>query len=366
MRKSVRRRWWIGLVVLLLGCTGLWLGWMLSDQEDDLTTAERFITTHMMNDNGSLATYLKPAPSVNPELAAGREALSESLGLWMEAALLRQQPSTFAQSYEVYKTLFRHHYGYVYWKLTEEGQAEISTTALGDDLRILRALLRAGDQWNEPDYTQSGLALAETLLLRGQHNGYLVDFYDFERHERPTRLSLVYVDIGALGEMQHHGLLTEEAYERYIRLLVDMPEDSPFYPKFYEVDTGEYGFDDEVNLIDQFIVGLHAADAGRDSRPLLDFVRSELDRTGKLIGRYTRSNGEPAAQFESPSVYGLAILLALRWEDQELAERLNERMLGMRDHDPAYPGGYVFDGDTHIFDNLFPLIGGATLRQAQK
>ncbi|WP_026297437.1 hypothetical protein [Paenibacillus daejeonensis] len=365
MSKRVRSRWWIGLVVLLVGCAGLWLGWKLSDQEDELVTAERFITTHMMNDNGSLATYLKPALSTDPELAAGREALSESLGLWMEAAVLRQQASTFADSYEVYKNLFRHHYGYVYWKLNEEGHAEISTTALGDDLRILRALLRAGDQWNEPDYTQSGLALAETLLLRGQHNGYLVDFYDFERHERPTRLSLVYVDIGALEEMKRHGLLSEEEYSKYVTLLVDMPEDSPFYPKYYEVDAGEYGFDDEVNLIDQLIVGLHAADSGRDSRPLLDFIREALERTGKLMGRYDRSTGEPAAQFESPSVYGLAILLAVRWEDRELADRLNERMLGMRDHDPAYPGGYVFDGDTHIFDNLFPLIGGATLHQTQ-
>ncbi|MFS0724434.1 glycosyl hydrolase [Paenibacillus sp. 1P07SE] len=365
MKNRSRQLLWLTLAVILLAGGGLWAGWKLMKHSDELDAAERFIKNHMMNANGSLATYLKSAPSTDPELAAGREALSESLGLWMEAAVLRDQPTVFAESYEVFKRLFRHHHGYVYWKLTEDGQAEVTTTALGDDLRIARALLQAGEQWDESAYIQSALALAETLLLRGQHEGYLVDFYDFGRHERPTRLSLVYVDVGALDGVRRHGLLSEDEYARYITLLLKMPDEPPFYPKYYDVANSEYGFDEQVNMIDQLIVGLHAADAGRDTRPLLEFIRQELDRTGEVAGRYDRRTSQPATSYESPAVYGLAILLAVRWEDILLAERLNERMLELRDHDGDYPGGYVFDGNTHIFDNLLPLIGGTALSKAR-
>ncbi|WP_409344029.1 hypothetical protein [Paenibacillus sp. MBLB4367] len=70
--------------------------------------------------------------------------------------------------------------------------------------------------------------------------------------------------------------------------------------------------------------------------------------------------------YESPSVYGLAILLALRVNDKGWAEQLVKQMLTLRDQDPSYAGGYVFGGNTHIFDNLFALLGETAWRQARK
>ena len=46
-----------------------------------------FVQDHMTNPNGTIATYLQDATSERADIVAGREALSESLGLWMQYAV---------------------------------------------------------------------------------------------------------------------------------------------------------------------------------------------------------------------------------------------------------------------------------------
>ncbi|WKL04358.1 hypothetical protein Q0F98_15345 [Paenibacillus amylolyticus] len=41
-------------------------------------------------------------------------------------------------------------------------------------------------------------------------------------------------------------------------------------------------------------------------------------------------------------------------------------MISMRSLDASYPGGYVFSGNTHMFDNLFPLLGETELQKLLK
>lgn len=102
---------------------------------------------NMTNPNGTLATYLQEAQSVNPELAAGREALSESLGFWMQAALESRDLVAFEKSYDILARYFTVDGHYIVWKLNPEVGADVSTNALGDDLRIIGALLEGARIW---------------------------------------------------------------------------------------------------------------------------------------------------------------------------------------------------------------------------
>lgn len=347
---------WIGLAILL--STALGIGGYLIQAKGDIST-KRFITMNMTNPNGTLATYLQEAQSVNPEMAAGREALSESLGFWMQAALESRDLAEFEKSYDILTRYFIADRQYIVWKLNPGGEAKVSTNALGDDLRIIGALLDGAKVWKKghPEWKETARDLTETLLSRSQNNGYLVDFYDFSRQEMPDTLSLPYVDLPALQGLLQEGLLDEETYIRYHSLLRNMPNDGVFYPKSFNVVTKEYTYEPKVNLIDQLLIAMYAGETGRDQAPLHQFLKKEFEQAGKLAGQYTRADRKAAVNYESPSVYGLAINFALQRGDRPFAAKLYKRMQTFKGKDARYPGGYVFGKNTHIFDNLLPLLG---------
>lgn len=111
------------------------------------------------------------------------------------------------------------------------------------------------------------------MQANSQTEGYLVDYHDFARNESAAALSLVYVDISALREMHNNGILSLQDYERYQDLLAHMPSDGIFYPKTYQISSGQYEYDASVNLIDQLIVGIHLAEMNHPPKDLIAFLK---------------------------------------------------------------------------------------------
>ncbi|WP_237391982.1 glycosyl hydrolase [Paenibacillus dendrobii] len=342
--------------IFLIGVTGFWLYGRDRQSEVSPIKTEAFIQKFMVNPNGTLATYLQSGSSANPEIAAGREALSESMGFWMQYALLKQDQGLFEQSYEALKRYFLTPQHYLAWKLAPDGTTNVHTNALGDDLRIIGALLKAEQLWGTAENRGLAEELTGTLVTSATVKGYWTDFHDFSRNESAQVLSLAYIDSDALNQLRQAQLIEPAFYNRHIRLLENMPNDGAFYPKSFDVMNRQYAYDDSVNLIDQLLVGLHAAEIGRRPEPLMDFLKKEWGHSHKLFGRYDRSSRESSVDYESPSVYGLAVQLALRVGDQDWAGELYKHMLSLHDGERQYNGGYVFNGNTHIFDNLLPLL----------
>ncbi|KAJ3197320.1 hypothetical protein HK101_004520 [Irineochytrium annulatum] len=328
-----------------------------------------FIEDHMTNPNGTLATYLQDATSKRADTVAGREALSESLGLWMQYAVTSDDQALFEQSYEQLKTYFLTPPDpYIAWKLDAEGDSHVTTNALGDDLRIIGALLQAADQWEQGREAKltTAAAISRALTQSAQQRGYLVDFHDFSSGHSTDTLSLVYVDLLSLQAMEEHQVVEPGTYAKYEAILKKMPDDELFYPKTFNVVRKEYTYDDTVNLIDQLIVANHLTVTDRKPDKLISFLKKEFSARHQLPGQYTRKSHTPAVSYESSSVYGLAILLAVRSGDPKWAKQLYNHMITLRGQDSRYPGGYVFDGNTHLFDNLFPLLGEINLQKSIK
>ncbi|GIP28941.1 hypothetical protein J23TS9_40710 [Paenibacillus sp. J23TS9] len=342
--------------LILMAAAGMWLYWKEGMPQESPAQTEAFIQKYMTNPNGTLATYLQEGSSTNPEIAAGRESLSESLGLWMQYAVLKKDKTLFRQNARVLEHYFLTPQHYLAWKLEPDGSSNIHTNALGDDLRVIGALLKAEQLWGMSSDREKAGTLTGTLLSSALVNGYMTDFHDFDRGESAQELSLVYIDSDALQLMQKAQLIDHAFYSKHIQLLENMPDDGAFYPKSFNVHNGQYTYDDSVNLIDQFLVGIHAAEIGREPEPLISFLKKEWSRSHKLYGRYDRATRASSVEYESPSVYGLAVQLALEANDKVWAGELYKHMLSLRDGNTEYPGGYVFDGDTHIFDNLLPLL----------
>lgn len=359
-----KRRMW--LVILAVSITAAWIIFIKERFViNDPSPTVSFVQKHMTNSNGTLATYLQDASSEDPNIVAGREALSESIGLWMQYAVTKNDQVLFEQSYDLLKTYFLMPQNYIAWKLDADGTSHVTTNALGDDVRIVGVLLKAADQWEQGREEKLATAshIVRTLTQSVQNKGYYVDFHDFSNGSSPDTLSLVYVDLQALHAMEQHEMLEPGTYIKYESLLKNMPDDGVFYPKTFNVVTKKYTYDDTVNLIDQLIVANHLTATDRRPDKLIAFLKKEFDTRHQLPGQYKRMGRTPAVSYESPSVYGLALLLAVQSSDPKWAKQLYNHMITLRSLDNAYPGGYVFDGDTHMFDNLFPLLGETELQK---
>ncbi|GAA0136350.1 hypothetical protein YSY43_31910 [Paenibacillus sp. YSY-4.3] len=364
---TVRRYSWTKLlIVLTIVVLGLSAAVGAYSKEEAVkntgSSTEKFITKHMTNANGTIATYLKPGTSTDPDIVAGREALSESLGFWMQYAVKKRNQTLFERSYQVLNSRFLTSENYIVWKVESDGRVKVNTNALGDDFRIIGSLLEASRLWKKDEYLATAREISDTLQMYGQNEGYFVDFHDFARDESPTTLSLAYVDIGVLKLMKDHQLIDSGTYEQYVRLLSEMPDDGVFYPVTFDVQQRKYAFDGHVNLIDQLIIGIHRAEMGKKPTALISFLKNELRQQKTIKGRYNRATRTAEVSYESPSVYGLAILLALECGDKEWAKQLNKQMISFKNRDESYSGGYVFSKNTHFFDNILPLLAETALQ----
>ncbi len=367
--KRMNRKTVTWLVILVVSIAAAFIIFMKERfVMNELSPTVSFVQDHMTNPNGLLASYLQDATSEKADIVAGREVLSESLGLWMQYAVAKNDQALFEQSYELLTTYFLMPQKYIAWKLDAEGKSHVTTNALGDDFRIVGALLKAADQWQQGREAKLATAsdISRTLTQSVQNKGYYVDFHDFGNGYSADMLSLVYVDLPSLQLMEKHEMLEPGTYAKYESMLKSMPDDGIFYPKTFNVGTKEYTYDDTVNLIDQLIVANHLTATSRKPDKLIAFLKKEFNTRHQLPGQYKRSTRTPAVSYQSPSVYGLAMLLAVQSGDPKWAKQLYKHMISMRSLDASYPGGYVFSGNTHMFDNLFPLLGETELQKLLK
>lgn len=368
MKRVNRKRltWWIILAVSITAALIIFVKERFVMNESSPTVS--FVQDHMTNPNGTIATYLQDATSERADIVAGREALSESLGLWMKYAVAKNDQALFEESYELLTTYFLMPQKYIAWKLDAKGESQVTTNALGDDFRIVGALLKAADQWKKGREAKLETAseISRTLSQSVQNKGYYVDFHDFASGHSTDTLSLVYVDLPSLQLMEKHQMVEPGTYAKYEALLNKMPDDGLFYPKTFDVVHKKFTYDDTVNLIDQLIVANHLTVTDRRPDKLISFLKKEFNTRHQLPGQYKRESRTPAVSYESSSVYGLAILLAVRSGDPKWAKQLYNHMTTLRGQDSRYPGGYVFDGNTHLFDNLFPLLGETALQNSFK
>lgn len=320
---------------------------------------EAFLKKWLTNDNGTLATYIQDSNREDEDLVAGRETLSETVGLWMFYALEIEDRKLFDHIYKLLHEYYLESNGFIHWKLTEKGDSKVSTNALIDDIRISDALLHAHEIWGGENYVDTADTINTYLSANNVNNGIFTNFYDREIDYASSEITLSYIDVQAFSRMIEQGHLDKGIVKNTISVLTEAPLTNGFYPMSYNVETDKYSFDDEINMIDQAITAYHYAEAGNRSEEFLYFIQKEMKERGLVNGMYSLETKSPVVDYESPAVYGFLILYLLEIDENETAIEVFERMkeFQITDSSSQYYGGYsITDGDTHIFDNLIPFI----------
>ena len=87
--------------------------------------------------------------------------------------------------------------------------------------------------------------------------------------------------------------------------------ESPFFHEIYDLRAMDFRDADPqtVNMIDQLLIAIqYHKITGKVPSSFNSWIEEELTSEGKLYGRYNKRTLEPQADYESSSVYALALL----------------------------------------------------------
>lgn len=320
---------------------------------------EEFIDRWLQNENGTIATYIQDGETEDEDHVQGREALAETLGLFMYYALEKDDEILFKRFYTQLNVYFLEDSGFVNWKLMENGTSDVEANALIDDIRIMHALVLAHEKWDEEQYILTAVSISDYLKEHNVMEGIYTNFYDKKFDYASSEISLSYIDVQAMNDLVEYDLLDADVVAETTQVLLNAPLDNGFYPLSYNVVKDEYKFSDDVNIVDQAILAYHYAQIDNPSKEFRDFIKGEMKDRGLVHGMYNRETKTPTVDYESPAIYGFLILYALEIGEDKLAnniyKRLKEFQVTSRNSD--YYGGYsITNDDTHIFDNLIPML----------
>lgn len=335
------------IVILLGGCT-----WKQQKEPAHPASAqpvlagEYFITHHLMTDQGMIRT----------SFAEQHLYLSESLGLWMDYLVRKKDQTSFDQQFGVLQDQFLLEHDLLSWQIESHQKSKVN--ALVDDLRVIAALQKADQLWRKSAYQTIAREIAQALKDKNMFKGILTDYYDASAKQTSHTITLSYMDPKAINELVSLQIFTKHMASNQLAILKNAPRQKGFFPKAYDIAKKTYSFDQEINMIDQLYTALHAEHAQIDSSVIMKWIKTTFKQEGKLYGRYELSTLKPTVTYESPSVYALVILYALKQNEMDFAKNVYHCMKELQIQDPlkSYYGGYMNEKDTHSFDNLLPLI----------
>ena len=194
----MRKRIYIVIGVILLIALGGIVFW--SALQGNRT--EHFILRHMMNENGTLATYRLEDTKAGTGEAKGREALSESAGLWLQYTLDKDDQALFDEQVKVIQNNFVHKDQIVLWKISEKGEMQSATNALIDDLRIIEQLYRAYEMYKEERYKNLADQLSDAVIRYNKKDNYYVDYYDADARKQNDFATTSYINPRAFSYMK--------------------------------------------------------------------------------------------------------------------------------------------------------------------
>ena len=316
-----------------------------------------FIRERLCSQRGGVYT----STATSGESPTGQDVLSESQGLMLLYALMKDDRALFDQTLSFIQTDMLEN-NLAAWYVSSGQKAPVNASL--DDLRLICALKKAGKKWGNEAYDQAARNAAEALLrLCVNDQGGLVDYALLNGEGQAQTISLCYLDVEGLrelaGEIEGFAPVLERAEE--ILLGGRISDDFPFYYASYDYAANSYSRAD-LNTAEALYALWNLSRAKELPGDAWAYLKSRIE-TGSLAARY-HIDGTAVKGFEyhSTAVWGLAALIAREEGDEnafELALRRMDRLLVLDAGDALF-GAYAQKGAAvYAFDQLIPLLANA-------
>ncbi len=313
---------------------------------------EQFIATQLMGNDGGVHVNYTDKKGRSP---IGYDVLSEAQGLMMEYAALSKNKPLFDTAFGFVKTRLINKKGLTAW-LYSPADGAAASNALIDDLRILRALKAADEQWG--GYSKDTASLGDAILRYNIDDGHLVDHYDIDTGKKAARLTLCYADFEAIKLL---GKEDTALYDKTLAL-VEGGYISDTFPLYYNAyDFKEEAYDTgSINTAEGLYALYHLAKIGRLKPQSIEWLREQV-KNGGIKARYNTDGTVTAGyNYHSTAVYALLGLIAHTIGDKAL---LTEAITGMERYRINDAGnqlngafGNHSGSDISAFDECMPLL----------
>ena len=319
--------------------------------------AFRFVQQKMMENGGIRTNYLDQ--DFKEGYATGCEVLSESQGLYMLYAAQKKDEATFRQAYSYARENLDNSF-LISYRYDPSGEHQYNMNAALDDLRIIGALLAAGENFGNPEYTMEANALAGRFYDTNIKNGYLYSMYDSDYKITNDSISLCYIDCVTLNRLAE----LDGSYQKVSGNMTDILKNgliSDTFPMFYNeysYANSSYDASQDINMVQSMLSALHLAKAGECPAETVQYI-NDMVSAGRLYGAYSVS-GEALNTVESTALYAIAALIGSAVSDDDLYRQSIGRMekFQVTDENSEVCGGFAdpATNSAYSFDNLLALL----------
>lgn len=292
------------------------------------------------------------------EAASGHEVLSESASLMMLSAVRNGDAQLFARHWALSRQIFEMEGGFSY-RYSPKHQKQYTVNAAVDDLRMIGALIEAGEVFDNQEYRHQAEQYSINFYSHNVKDGYMYDFYDNLYKNNNSFITLCYINLSVLQNLSIDSEPKEILLRNMSRILEQgyLSDSFPFYETRFDYPAGAYS-SDNINTVESLLSILNLTGAGRQNPESIRYIKQQVE-AGTLYGQYTRE-GTPANDIRSTAIYALAAIIGAEAGDADLYAAGMKRMNEFRITDPASPlyGGFgdLHTGQAYSFDNLMALL----------
>lgn len=320
-----------------------------------------FIEEKMISKKGGIFTnYLKSDKT--KEYATGHEVLSESEGLIMLFYVKNNNKRKFDEHFEFLMKYMLLKEGLFKWRISDSNIQLSNSSASIDDLRIVRALAYAYNQWEDKKYLELLKKINRGLLKYTVYNGILTDYYDNNSANSSQLISLSYIDLYTIDLLSKKNKEWESIYNNCLEVLENgyISDNFPHYKKSFNISEQDYLAQDKVNIIDSLLVILHLSEVNLVKRESIDWIRNQVYFNNGLFNEYDINTGKPTIIEESTAAYAIAARIAKNVGDENLYNELIKKMLRFQitnsNSDLYGAFGDIETLKVYSFDNLQAIL----------
>lgn len=288
-------------------------GPFLEDDQMQWIVKERYMT------NALIHTYPNGSKS---------QALSESIGLYIDYLVTEQDQTKFQEQFKhLCDNFICRKEGKTYIRQAVSEQTTINR--LIDDVRVITALKKASQLFNEHAYETLADELAMSISTVQRQSDVVVDFYDWEHEQAASQITLSY-----LTKDFFESMTSAHQNERILR---GAARGILFFPEHYNTEKNEYVETDEVHLIDQLLIALNRANLGETSPRFQRWVKAIWQSEGKIGKCYDCVTQTSIDSEESVALYYYLYQYFSLIEEYKLAIEVRKRVIEMMTENVMHP-----------------------------
>lgn len=281
-----------------------------------------FIDSKLINEFGGIYTNYNNIKTEG-DLTKGHDILSESQGMILNYYLYKNDQANYKKSFQYLKENMILKNKLVSWRIENNKPSEVSATI--DDLRIVRSLVIASEEFHNLRYRYYGIKVSNGIYKNLITDNRLIDFHD--GYGKSNITTLCYLDLYAIKLLSLFDDKWNEVYNKSSEIIEQgyISKDLPLYRKYYDGSTNEYDKEENIDTLLSILVILNKAEVNEDISESTNWIKDRLKNFGYISTSYN-VNMKDESKIESTAIYANIAQLAKVINDEELYKMAINKM----------------------------------------